>query len=274
MATVYAQHMTTPSIDRLSPEPFYVQLRRALERQIDDGTLAVGDRLPSEMELCRTYDLARSTVRETLRSMQERGRVKMIPRRGAVVVDARDEGWPLQVPEGFFEAEMDRKRHKVETKILEAKRGVLPPEPAAALSLGKEPGFVIKRVRRLDGQVALYSVNYLLPESERAIRASTLLTAEGSLNRVLRSAGFVIYGSRRTVQAVAATKELSRFLDVAPGSPLLLVTSVSWGKDQRSFDYYTSWLRTDVVKVTIEARARLDDASTGAPRGHRASGPA
>jgi GntR family transcriptional regulator len=252
--------MATPLIDRLSPEPFYVQLREVLESQIDDGTFAVGDRLPSEMELCRTYDLARSTVRETLRSMQERGRVKMIPRRGAVVVDSRDQGWPLQVPEGFFEAEMDRRRHNVETKILEAKRSVLPPDPAAALGLGKEPGFMIRRLRRLDGHVALYSVNYLVPECERAIRESSLLTTEGSLNKVLRSAGFVIYGARRTVEAVLATKELSKLLGVAPGNPLLLVTSVSWGRDQRCFDYYTSWLRSEVVKVTIEARARIEDA--------------
>ncbi len=44
-------------------------------------------------------------------------------------------------------------------------------------------------------------------------------------------------------------------MDVPPGFPLLLVTSVSWGRDRRPFDYYTSWVRTDVVKVTVEAGA-------------------
>jgi len=35
----------------------------------------------------------------------------------------------------------------------------------------------------------------------------------------------------------------------------LLVTSVSWTGGAKPFDYYTSWLRNDVVKVTVEAQA-------------------
>jgi GntR family transcriptional regulator len=46
---------------------------------------------------------------------------------------------------------------------------------------------------------------------------------------------------------------------VPVGAPLLLVTSVSWGRDGKPFDFYTSWLRTDVVKVAVEAQAALDN---------------
>ncbi len=52
--------------------------------------------------------------------------------------------------------------------------------------------------------------------------------------------------------------DLAKLLEVPVKSPLLLVTSVSWGKDQRPFDYYTSWVKTDVVPITVEAQAVLD----------------
>jgi GntR family transcriptional regulator len=254
------QLLLARDIDRMSPEPFYLQLSRLVEEAIDAGEFEAGDRLPGESELCRRFDLARSTVRETLRTLQDRGRIKMVARRGAFVTSPGDTGWVLQVTAGFFEAEVDHLHRKVDTKVLEAKRMPFTGNPANALGLGPDDnGFLLRRVRRLDDQVALYSVNYLLPELEPIVRGSSIMQAGGSLNRALREAGYGVFGARRSVEAVPAPGDIAKLLEVPPNSPLLLVTSVSWGKDQRPFDYYTAWLRTDVVKVTVEASASIDD---------------
>jgi GntR family transcriptional regulator len=243
-------------IDRTSPEPFYVQLTRLLEAEMDAGKYAVGDRLPGESELCRNYDLARSTVRETLRSLQERGRIRMVPRRGAYVVDPNSSGWFLQVPDGFFEAEVGHNRRNVLTRVLEAGYEKVPDIAASALDL--EPpglGYRLKRLRFLDGKPAMLSTNFLTPAAAAVVDGTDVLNGRASLNQTLRGGGFGVFGARRSVEALPATEELSRTLGVAVGAPLLLVTSVSWGRDERPFDYYTSWVRTDVVKITIEATA-------------------
>lgn len=249
------------SIDRASPEPYYMQLSRFVEAEIDAGRYGVGDRLPGETELCRRFELARSTVRETLRSLQERGRIKMVPRRGAYVVDSQHSGWLLQVAQGFFEAEMDHHRRQVRTEIIGAESMPLPQAAADALGLQRnQSGFRLQRLRRLDGQIALFSTNYLLPELEDVIRQSAIMTGETSLNRTLREAGYPIYGAKRSVEAVAAPPAVAKFLNVDAGVPLMLVTSASWGMSQKVFDYYTSWVRSDVVKVTIEARMAVENA--------------
>ena len=80
-------------IDRTSPEPFYLQLVRIMEEAIDTGAFNVGDKLPGESELCRRYELARSTVRETLRTLDDRRRIRIIPRRGAFVIDPEGSGY-------------------------------------------------------------------------------------------------------------------------------------------------------------------------------------
>lgn len=244
------------SIDRASPEAFYLQLSRLIEDAIDRGAFAPGDRIPSESELCRTYDLARSTVRETLRTLEERNRIRVVPRRGAFVVDPKGTGWVLQVADGFFEGEVDHDQRNVETEVLEAK--LAPITGAAARALGLQEGekaFLLRRLRRLDGKVALYSINWLPAALEPAVMESEIMQHRGSLNRVLKRNGHAIYGARRTVESVAASQSHARLLDVSEGAPLLLVTSVSWDPEGHPFDYYTSWVRTDVVKVTVVASA-------------------
>lgn len=246
-------------IDRTSPEPFYLQLTRFFEDAIDKGEFAGGEQLPTESELCRRYDLARSTVRETLRTLENRKRIRVVPRRGAFVMDPDQSGWVLQVAAGFFEGEVDLNRRKVETKVLEAKRKTFPEGPATALLLKKgEHGFLLRRLRRLDDKLALYSINYLLPELETVVRGSSVMEPHGSLNRVLDEAGYRVYGARRSVEAVSAPNDVAKLLEVAPGSPLLLITSVSWEKGGKIFDYYTSWVRSDVVKISVEAKASVD----------------
>lgn len=243
------------SIDRTSEIPYYLQLSRMVERAIDGGTFKPGDRLPGETELCNDYGLARSTVRETLRHLSDQGRIKLVPRRGAFVLEQTDPGWRLQGTQGFFEVEVDQ-HHSVETRVLEATRCLLPDAAAEALEQATgSAGFKIARVRSLDGKLALYSVNYLIQEAEAALRGSDVLRGVGSLSQTLSIAGYETQRARRTVEAVSADTNLASLLQVEPGSPLLLVTSVSWSRTGQAFDFYTSWLRNDVVKVTVEAQA-------------------
>lgn len=246
-------------IDRASPEPFYLQLTKLVEDAIDNGEFAVGERLPAESELCRRYDLARSTVRETMRTLEDRKRIKLVPRRGAFVIDPDQSGWVLQVAAGFFEGEVDHNQRKVETRVLEAKLKAFPEVAASALHLAKgEKGFLLRRLRRLDGRLALYSENYLLPELETVVLGSSAMEPNGSLNRVLRKSGYRIFGARRSLEAVPAPAEVAKLLEVPVGTPLMLITSVSWKKGGKVFDYYNSWVRTDVVKITVEANASVE----------------
>src|ERR1700712_3930946 len=136
-------------IDRGSPEPFYLQLSRWLEEQIASGQFGTGDQLPTESELCRQFSLSRSTVRESLRSLQERGKIKIIQRRGAFVCDPRQPGWMLQSAEGFFESEADFHRREVETEVLQVEHAPLPKVACDALNLPEgASGVVIERLRR------------------------------------------------------------------------------------------------------------------------------
>ena len=76
-----------------------------------------GDQLPTESEMCRQFSLSRSTVRESLRSLQERGKIKIVQRRGAFVCGSQQRSWMLQFTEGFSETEADFHRRVVDTQV-------------------------------------------------------------------------------------------------------------------------------------------------------------
>lgn len=243
-------------IDRTSAEPFYLQLGQWLEKQIISGRFGEGELLPSESWLCRHFSLSRSTVREALRLLEETGRIRIVQRRGAFVCAPKPTSWMLQFAEGFLETEADFNKRVVDTKVIGVAVQPLPAEACAALRLeAGSSGVVIERVRRLDGELALYGINYLIPSLAPVVGDGKLLEGAASLNRTLRQSGWYVQGARRSIFAVAATNDIAQHLQVQPGAPLLLIRSVSWDENGQVFDYYSSWVRSDKVPVEIEVQA-------------------
>lgn len=64
------------------------RLVRQIERLIVEGGLRVGDRLPSERELTRTYSVSRSVVRDAIASLEQQGLVRAQAGSGIFVEDA------------------------------------------------------------------------------------------------------------------------------------------------------------------------------------------
>jgi len=64
----------------------YIQVARALRKEIVDGVYPVGSQLPTEHELCQRFSVSRYTVREALRRLREDNLVSSRPRAGTTVV--------------------------------------------------------------------------------------------------------------------------------------------------------------------------------------------
>jgi len=65
------------------------QVLAELRSLIADGGLTVGDRLPTERELCDRFNASRNTVREAMRMLKAFGVVEVRPKVGATIVDQR-----------------------------------------------------------------------------------------------------------------------------------------------------------------------------------------
>ena len=66
----------SPTLDKASPIPLYLQLASRLETRIADGAYPVASKLPGEEELARQYGLNRNTVCHALSLLVHNGLVR------------------------------------------------------------------------------------------------------------------------------------------------------------------------------------------------------
>lgn len=60
-----------------------------IRKLISDGNLTVGDKLPTEHDLCQRFSASRNTVREAMRMLKAYGIVDVRPKVGATIIDQR-----------------------------------------------------------------------------------------------------------------------------------------------------------------------------------------
>ena len=64
----------------------YLKLSDTLAEQIMDGTLPEGSLLPSERDLCQQHGISRTTVRQALQDLSQKGYIRTIHGKGTMVV--------------------------------------------------------------------------------------------------------------------------------------------------------------------------------------------
>jgi len=237
-------------LDRDSAEPLHAQLRQAILDAIEGGRWRPGDRLPSETDLCRRFDISRTTVRQALTMLELEGALRREQGRGTFVAVPRPASGFLQSAAGFQE-DAEHAGHAVTSQVLKCAVERMPPWAAAGLE--REPdthGVAVERVRSTDGHVVMYAETWLILDVAEGILGADLTTA--SLYHVLREHhGIAALGGRRAVEAVVAEPRVAQLLEVPEGSPLLYVEAVSRDQTDRAFECYRAWHRSDRSRLEI-----------------------
>jgi GntR family transcriptional regulator len=126
-----------------------------------------------------------------------------------------------------------------------------------AHALRLEPGEPVIELERLrfvqDEPIAL--VTTFLPYGRCAAVLQADLTHQ-SLYTVMESiCGIVIARGQRTMEAVAANQREAALLEIDPGSPLMLIDSVSFEADGAPIEYYHALHRGDRSRFVAEVVA-------------------
>jgi GntR family transcriptional regulator len=69
----------------MAQQPLYQQIAEGLSKQIEDGTLAQGSQLPTQMELQERYDASRNQIRDAIKRLSSQGLIETRPGRGTFV---------------------------------------------------------------------------------------------------------------------------------------------------------------------------------------------
>lgn len=198
-------------------QPHYRQIEQALRERI--ATLAPGERLPSDAELCAQFGVSRMTARNAMERLALDGLIRREPGRGSFVAapPAHRRATRLMT----FTQEMLRTGRVPGSRLLT--RAVRPSTPTEAASLGIEAGdrvVHVRRVRLADGKPIALESAVLLGVCADVVMNADLVS--GSLHETLARTGFVLHRGTGTITAAAATADDASLLAIPLGSPLLV----------------------------------------------------
>jgi GntR family transcriptional regulator len=238
-------------IDKESAVPFYRQLKDILRADIELRNLRPGDRLPGDHELCERYGVSRPVVRQALSELQYEGVLERIKGRGTFVVPQLTSQSLVQSLTGLHEdvAALGRTlRSEVRKLRVTGASG----DVAARLEVPEGTAVVeIERLRFVDQEPWVYAISHV-----PAALAPDLVDQdlrEQSLYALLeRRYGLRLVRSRRAVEARSASPALARDLGIARHAPVLKLTNVSVGADNRPVETFVAYHRGDRSRFEVE----------------------
>lgn len=201
--------------------PRYKQIQEDLKKRIQKGDYVVGDYLPSENELCTTFDITRTTARKALEELQKEGYIIRLHGKGSQVRERRDSLGLLTV-KGFSEAVTQQ----VKTEFLQR------PEITSwdfGLSFkpthheAKNDYVYFSRLRYINHCPVMVEDNWLSLEKVPGFEKQEFV--QDSFFKTLSQRYLIeIIGSEQELRAMASNEKIAELLQIQKGTPILHIT--------------------------------------------------
>jgi len=216
---------------------------------LQNGQWQEGDPIPTEREICQTYDVSRITVRRAIDELVREGYLVTRQGKGTFVAKPKIQRHLSQLKS--FSEEMAEEGHRAGSRLLSLRHEQAVGDVAAAL--GVENGtwiWIVERLRLADDEpMGISRAHLRLPPG--VYLTPDELREKTSLWGILREKGIQFASSEVTIQAVAATEQEAKLLDVEPGAPLLLVEGVVYSTDGSPIEYHKMVNRGDRYKYNV-----------------------
>ena len=206
-----------------SYSPLYRQLMQKLRSDIQSGVYPVHSRIPSEQELCETYQVSRVTVRKALDELSQGEFLVRKPGKGTFVAEKKIQRKLDGVLSYTNMCHMMGYQPGAKTIKIALEQPT--EEERGQLGLKKdEQMLVVERLRLADGRPMLLETSKF-PESFFFLFNADLTNA--SLYETIRKeTGIVFTRSDKVLEIVFANHQEAKYLDVVKGYPLLSIKSV------------------------------------------------
>ncbi len=256
-------------LDTKTPVSLYYQLELRLRREFAGDDFSPGAPISSENELAQQYGVSRVTVRRALDRLEEDGLI--VRRRGARTVLSQlaksvlADHQPRSEFRGF-EDELRVGGITPEAELLEITEEQAPEFVTAQLAL---PGdSIVVRIRRLGraGSNPLWLESRFFPADLGRRIAKADLVHESILS-VIRNAGLDVSRVEMQLRSVQATARQAKLLGTELTQPLLLHESVTYVEGDRPVQVTRVYLRGDLYRVVLHARAHDDGPGLELTRG-------
>jgi GntR family transcriptional regulator len=255
----------TQVIDPASDRAVYKQIADHLRDAIARSRLREGEQLPSEAQLMDHYGVARMTIRNALRVLQDEGLTTAEHGRG-VYVRARP---PVRRLASDRFAQRHRKEGKAAFNAEAAQIGATPgvdmltvtearPPAEVADRLGvADDAEVVVRSRRylLDGKPMETAVSYIPADLAKGTPISDPNPGPGGIYARLEEQGHTLARFTEDVSARMPTPDEARVLSLRPGVPVFRLVRTAYDVDGRAVEVCDTVMAADAYQLSYELPA-------------------
>ena len=206
--------------------PLYLQIQTLITKGLQAGEWKPGEAIPSEGELARRFGVSQGTVRKAIDAMAADNLLIRRQGKGTYVATHHEARAHFR----FLRLAPDDARDEVsESRLLDCRRVRATAEIAHRLQLkAGDPLVTVRRVLSFDGRPTVLDDLWLNGVVFKGLTAERITAYRGPLYGLFESEfATPMTRAEERIRAVAADAAAAAVLDVASGSPLLLVERVS-----------------------------------------------
>lgn len=245
--------------------PRHTQISNWLRTQIDEGVFKPEDKLPSENELAKKFDVSRVTIRRALQSLESESIIFRCQGLGSFVSESRAPHNLVRLTD--FNEDMQRAGLNA-SSIVKAFKMVEAPDWLAE-QLHIDAGCKVLQIDRLrlgDNEPIAYDITWLPVIYGQLLNENSL--SESTIYSILEEEYDIpiLKGSYR-MSAVQADDFMSKELDVAKNCPLFLIDRLTFTIGGKPLYYQKRFYRNDKViyEMTLERDPNSSEQNDGMP---------
>ena len=236
------------SVGKGSPSRYF-QIKQIYREKILSGEYKKGDRIPSEIEIQKLFDVSRITARQAILELEKEGMVKRGRGKGTFVI------WQPGIEEELshitsFTDEMKSHGRVAGTCNIQVDKVPVNKKIAEKLNLpSNQQVYRIKRVRTADEVKIAYFISYF-PAS-----TNLPMNPEEYQQSIYAMLDYSETGSPVTVQEKLSTmlpnEETQKMLHISKKQPVLVRERISYNERNELIEYTVCYYRGDLYTYTI-----------------------
>jgi GntR family transcriptional regulator len=212
--------------------PLYRQIKDLLIGSLEQGEWKPGESIPSEVELAARFQVSQGTVRKAIDELAAENLLVRRQGKGTFVATHHE----ARAQYRFLRIVPDRGEAAPATsRFVECRRVRAPAEAARALGLRTgDPTIFLRRLLDFDGRPVVLDDIWLPGSLFKGLSAERVANYSGPLYGLFETEfGIRMIRADERIRAIAADVDAGNLLEVATGTPLLLVDRVSYTYGER-----------------------------------------
>ncbi|WP_096186986.1 GntR family transcriptional regulator [Evansella halocellulosilytica] len=238
--------MTKKEIDK----SLHTIVKESLIDDIQNGTYPVQSQLPTEADLCRRFDVSRTTIRNALQQLVNEGYIERTQGKGTFVSNQRVKQ-TLSSTEGSYTEQLRLQGKKPTIKVLDL--SVVPSDAFLSHVLNideQEPVHRLERIRYADDAPLQYEIAYLPWRLTTSLKKDE---CEDSLYKMLRhSMDLPIAKTEEHLHIIHAKEDVAAQLEVPLHFPCLQIETHAFLENGTKIEYSIAYFHGDKASFTIE----------------------